>query len=439
MADVRPFKGVRYDPQTINDLASVICPPYDIINPEQQDALYQRNEFNFVRIEFNRELPQDTPGDNRYTRSATNIKKWLERGVLKTESQPAIYVHHHYFNCGGKQYRRRNVIACVKLEEWEKMVIRPHENVLPKAKSDRLSMLWACQANTSPILAMYEDRKKEVAALLAKEEKNRPVIDIVDDCGERHRVWAIVRPEVISGIRQSLAQTPFYIADGHHRYDSALTYRREKNAHTASVSGEEAYNLVMMSLVDFADEGLVILPPHRLVRGIPRSIFNGLGDQLKVFFDVEELPLNAPDIWQKLDTRLTGMTPDMKEVKLALYGHEPGSIAVLTLRDFEAVNRLMPSFHSELYKRLDVSLVDHIILEKLLGISKEEEEKVLAYTYDRKDAINRVIDQQYQLVFLLNPVKPELIQAIADAGDRMPRKSTYFYPKSPAGLVFYRW
>ena len=198
-----------------------------------------------------------------------------------------------------KQYKRQNIIACVRLEEWNKKIIRPHENIIPKAKSDRLSMLYACQANTSPVLAMYEDPRKVILSLVTAQEKNRPLIDMVESCGERHKVWAITQPEVILRMQQEMAGQPFYIADGHHRYDSALTYKREREVQSTSITGEEGFNFVMMSLVDFADPGLVILPPHRLVRGVSRSLLSNLKSQLQTFFDIEEFSIDSPDVWRK--------------------------------------------------------------------------------------------------------------------------------------------
>jgi uncharacterized protein (DUF1015 family) len=236
-----------------------------------------------------------------------------------------------------------------------------------------------------------------------------------------------------------LAHQPLYIADGHHRYESALSYRREKQACSSPVSEDEAFNFVMMTLVDFSDPGLIILPPHRLVRGISKSILNGLTAQLRSLFEIEELPLNMPEVWQQVDDLLAGVKHgETNEVKLILFGLAAEHLLVLRLRDFTAASQLMPYFHSELYKRLDVSIVDHIILEKLLGLGSGSEEALLAYSYDKLEAVNKVLDQEYQLAFLLSPIKAKVVKTIADAGDRMPRKSTYFYPKLPSGLVFYR-
>jgi len=434
VAEIRPFRGVHYNQLLTGDLSQVICSPYDIITPPLQQELYRRSQYNFVRLEHSRELPQDTVMDNKYTRPAATLRQWLKQGVLKVDEVPAIYLHDHYFTHQRKEYRRRGIIVCVRLEEWGKMVVRPHEGTLAEPKNDRLNLLRELQANTSPILALFEDQGQRVSSLLAAQEpKNKPLISLTSANGEGHNIWAITESQVVNQIGNSLAAQPLYIADGHHRYESALTYQRERRACSSLASEDEAFNFVMMTLVDFSDSGLIILPPHRLVRGISKSILNGLMAKLRAFFEIEELPLSVPSVWQQVDDLLM----ETNEIRLFLFGLAEHLLA-LRLRDFTTASQMMPYFHSELYKRLDVSIADHIIVEKLLGLSSGREEARITYSYDRQDAVNRVLDQEYQLAFLLSPVKVGVIKAIADAGDRLPRKSTYFYPKLPAGLVFYR-
>jgi uncharacterized protein (DUF1015 family) len=264
-------------------------------------------------------------------------------------------------------------------------------------------------------------------------------MDFTEDGGDRHTIWALIEPRVIDLIGQLMADQPFYIADGHHRYDSALAHRRERATKAKLFTGEEPYNFVMMSLMDMADPGLVILATHRLVRGISEVILNNLKAHLKSFFDIEQISVFQTDVWQKVDSLLTGITPDTEKIRLAIFGLDGDNLLILTLLDPQRASPLTPHFCGGLLNKLDVSLVDYVIMEQLLGVSKDQQENVLAYNHDRLDAVKQVLDKQYQLAFLMNPVKPELIKTIADAGDRMPRKSTYFYPKSPAGLVFYHW
>ena len=434
MADIRPFRGVHYNASLINDLTAVICPPYDIISPQQRQELHLRSEYNFVRLEFGQELPQDGDTDNKYVRAAATLEHWLNQGILEVDETPAIYLHDQYFTHQGREYKRRGITVRVRLEEWDKKVVRPHEGTMTEPKGDRLNLLLALQANTSPILTLFEDPGKQVSALLAEQEQNQPLLSLEKANGEGHTVWAITEPEVIGQISNILAHQPLYIADGHHRYESSLTYCHERLAYHPSTSGEEAFNFVMMTLVDFSDPGLVILPPHRLVRGISKSILDEFMAKLKVFFDIQELPLDTSNVWEQIDDSLT----NTDEVRLVLFGPATERLFILALRDPAAASQMMPYFHSELYKKLDVSVVDHVILEKLLELGSDKEKTSLTYSYDRPDAISRVLNHEYQLALLLRPVKAETIKATADAGEKMPRKSTYFYPKLPSGLVFNR-
>jgi uncharacterized protein (DUF1015 family) len=436
LADIRPFQGVHYNPSLVKDLVNVICPPYDIIPTQMQQELYQRSEYNFIRIEFGREFPQDKDTDNRYTRAAATLGKWLEQGILKVDDTPSLYIDDHHFTHQGKTYRRRSLNCLVKLEEWDKMIVRPHEGTLSKPKSDRLNLMWALQADTSPIMALYEDQDKRISSLLNKSARGKPALSVRSDNGESHQVWAITDTTVNGNIHDYLAGQPLYIADGHHRYESALNYRRERRTSSASRAAEEPFDFVMMSLVDITEPGLVILPAHRLVRGMSLSAIDGLMAGLKTCFAVEELSLNTASTLPQINRWLS---EDKDEVKLLLYGLLKEKLLLLTLRDFSIVRPMIPYFHSDLYQKLDVSIVDHVILEELLGLTHNMAGVFLDYTYDALDAIRRVTEQEYQLAFIVNPVKPGIIKAIADAGDRMPHKSTYFFPKIPAGLVFYRF
>lgn len=433
MAEVRSFKAVYYNTSVVSNLSDTICPPYDIINPQLEEELYQRSQYNFVRIEHNRQFPQDSYIDNRYTRSAAKLKQWFEQKVLITDKTPAIYVHDHYFSNQDKNYRRRGLIVRVKIEEWHKNIIRPHEGTLTKAKSDRINLLESIKANTSPVMTLFEDKEKHISFLLKSQETNKYLINMEENNGERHKIWQITKPSVINEICASFKDKALYIADGHHRYESAMTYQRQLLAGSRAESKDADFNFVMMTMVDFDDPGLVILPPHRLLRGMTELKITGLGEKLSSFFDIAYLPLNLPDIWQNVDK----LSDENKGVKLIIFGIDKQNLLLLTLRDALSANRMIPYFHSEIYKNLDVSIVDHVILEELLGLSSEDEVKI-SYNYDRRSAIQEVLDQEYQLVFIVKPVRAKTIKEIADVGDRMPRKSTYFYPKLPSGLIINR-
>ncbi len=214
MAEIRPFRGIHYNQSLVGDLSNVICPPYDIITPQLQEELYRRSKYNFVRLESGRDLPQDTATNNKYTRAAATLEQWLEQGALEVDKEPAIYLHDQYFTYRGRQYRRRGITVLVRLEEWDRMVIRPHEGTLAEPRDDRLSLLWVCQANTSPLLALFEDRGQEVYSLLAEQVQNRPIISIPIN-EEVHHVLAITEPAVVNRICRSLAHQSLYIFELH--------------------------------------------------------------------------------------------------------------------------------------------------------------------------------------------------------------------------------
>ncbi len=438
MALIRPFRGVRYNEQKIKDIVDVICPPYDVISPTLQDQLYARDSHNFVHIEYNRETAQDNDRDNRYTRAANTVSSWLQEGILKVDRDAAFYLHVHHFKYRDRPLERHDLITCTRLEEWEAKIIRPHEQIIPKAKSDRMSMLAACHANTSAVLAMYRDPAGVVADNLHATGKEPPLIDFTDTNGERHQFWMVTDPDRINAIQGAIAKQPLYIADGHHRYDSALTYRREL-LRTVRASGEEGFNFVMMSLIDFDDPGTVILATHRLVRGIPKILLPELKLRLLDYFEIEERSIDSSGEWLDIEDLLAGQSPVKGQSRLAVYGLNENRVLILTLRADGAADLLLPADRSRKYRALAVSLVDHVILEGQLGYNKETENLMVDYTRDSVEAVARVRSGEFQLALMTRPVAPETIQDIADAGDRMPRKSTYFYPKLPAGLVFYRW
>jgi uncharacterized protein (DUF1015 family) len=353
--------------------------------------------------------------------------------VLETDRTAAIYLHDHYFTFGGQEYKRRGLIARVRLEEWDRNIIRPHESTFAEARSDRLSLLWAMQANTSSILSLYEDRQGRVRERLEQVANKAPAMDLMIPEEEGHRVWAMTEPDVMRAISDHMNPLPLYIADGHHRYESALAHRRQKRAAAVS-DGDKPFDFVMMTLVDFDDPGLLILPPHRLVRGISRPSFDDLRQRLELLFRIQELDCSAPGVWERVDS----LRKADGQARPVLFGLTSGSVLILEPRSLETIAPMMPHFHSDLYKRLEVSIIDHVILENLLGLNHENDRVNLGYSYDRTDAMDHVLNGEYQMTFLLEPIKAETIKAVADLGDKMPRKSTYFYPKVPAGLIVNR-
>jgi uncharacterized protein (DUF1015 family) len=436
LADIRPFHGMHYNQSLIKDMAKVICPPYDIIPPQLQQELHERSEYNFIRIEYGLESPHDSNTDNKYTRAAAAMDNWLKKNILIKDEKPCIYIDEHTFIHQGKTKKRRSISAIVKLEQWDRKIIRPHEGTLAKAKSDRLSLLWALSANTSPIMALYEDKQDAIGTTLSKQLKKKPLYNVGKTDGESHRFWAVSDEETINRVRDCLKDKPLYIADGHHRYESALNNQRERRSASGLENKELPYDFVMMTLIDMDDPGLVILPAHRMVSGLPPSAIDALASRLETFFIIEEETISETKLRAQIN-RLLG--DSQTDSNLVLCGLKKDKLLSQSLRDAESVKSMFPAFHSEVYQTLDVSIVDHVILEELLGITQDKMGSYLNWVHDPVMAVEKVLANEYQLGIIVNPVKPEAIKAIADIGDRMPKKSTYFYPKVPAGLVSYHF
>jgi len=441
VADICPFRGIRYNQRLITDLSRVICAPSDIITTKMQRDLYRQSEYNFVRLDASLRSASDKSEDSRWQRAAATLEDWLDKGILQIDEVPAIYLHDYYFTYLGKECMRRSIIALVRLEEWDRMIVRRHEKILPELYKTRLSQVRMMKADTSPLLAFFEDQGGRASSLLSTAKLGRPIIKINlrSNADSRHIIWAITEPNLIGQMCDSLAEKPLYIADGHHRYGGALALWAERYASCPSMSRDDPFSFVMMELFSASDPCLIVRAFHRLVRGIPEPVLGGLLTELMAFFEVEEWLLDKSDIWQKVDVLLTNIDPDKPdEVVMVLFGLASDRLFVLRVNDFAATSRAMPGSQSEVYKRFAVSIADQIIIRKLLQITGSKREKQLAFSLDRRDAVQKVSGGRYQLALLLQAARPEQIISIADAGETMPEKSTRFYPKPPTGFVFYR-
>ncbi|APV44301.1 hypothetical protein Dform_00960 [Dehalogenimonas formicexedens] len=430
MADIRPFKALRYNTATEN-MSAVICPPYDVISPQQEAALLANDPHNFIRIEYAKTIPGDDETCNRYTRALSHLQKWLRDEVLKQDDKPAYYLHEHTYTFGGEKVIRRGLFARVRLEEWDKMIVRPHERTMAGPKKDRIKLIGTLEADTSPVFGLYQDDGRFIGSVLDQVTAWPEAIEFAGEPGESHRLWVITDVEAVSAIQRAFTEKPIYIADGHHRYESSLAYRNERNNLDPKIPPDAAVNFVMMSLTDMADPGLLILPTHRVIKGLSKNLLYILPERLREHFNVETLKASNGG-WENLKTL---MAEDSS--RFFIFGLSGDDILSLTVKNQPKVEGFMPSGHTATYRGMDVSVVDHVVLEDILGMNAMDEERV-AYDHDMDSTISRVKSGEFQFAFILKPVKPETIQAISDAKDRMPRKSTYFYPKLPSGIVVYR-
>jgi len=416
--EIAPFRGIRYNAAVIGDVAKAICRPYDVITPEQRRLYYKKSDYNGVRLEF----PE--PMADRYERAAITFRRWLAQGVLHRDGASAFYLHEHEFKYSGRKMLRRGLIARVELKPWGSGIF-PHEETTSKAKTDRLQLMRACRANFSPLLSFYHDSEQQIDAILCRTVQEEPAMSLpaapgnFPDPDESHRLWVVANPEVKRELSDLLSTRPIYIADGHHRYETALTYQKQRMQGRSS-GGSGAFNYVMMELVECCDPGLVVLPLHRLVRGILPSSLISLMDRLRDFFNVEVVALGTRSWHLPVDGCL------------GVLGLQPESLVVLTRRQDVALETMMPGNRSQMYRELGVSILNHIVFDSVLSEAKDIE---VAYTVDVEKALKQIGEGQYQLAFVLHVPQMQAIKSIAEAQDRMPAKSTYFYPKAPAGLV----
>lgn len=430
MAEIRPFNALRFTPKA-GDIKELTCPPYDIISEKQRKEYIQRNPYNIVRLE----LPRD--GDNPYAVAGETLKDWLDKGILANDEKPGLYIYEIRFELEGRsdisgieggKHSVMGLIGLVKLEEFEKGIILPHEQTLSKAKTDRFNLMKATACNFSSIYALYNDDggEQETLDIMNLASREQPICEMTDNEGLEHRLWSITDEAVIAYIQKHMANMKLYIADGHHRYETALNYRNYMR--TQGVPEGAATDYVMMVMVDINHPGLVVFPTHRLIHSIDSLDIPSLLDSCRQYFHVKDENISVFD--EALEhAYLSG------EHAFGLYTGGD-TFTLLTLRDSDIMNKLLPSL-SPASRNLDVTILHTLILERLLGIDSENmaQQTNLTYTRDILKAIEGVSSGNYQCAFILNPTRVSEIKDVASAGEKMPQKSTYFYPKLITGLV----
>ena len=431
MADIIPFRGILYNTEKAGDLSSVVAPPYDVISPEMREILYEKTPYNIVRIDFGKEHPGDNEQENCYTRAAQLWKKWLRDGILIRDEKPAIYVCRETYTVGEKKRVRTGFIAAVRLEDFDSGAIRPHERTLSGPKGDRLNLLRATKVNFNPIFGLYSDPSLHIERLLSETDAAHPISDVEDEQGNHHALLRITDEDVIEAVAQKMAEQSLIIADGHHRYETALTFRNEQEARGATHEVDPPYNYVMMYLTNLEHPGLTILPAHRLLHKLPDFDEVVLLTHLKQFFEIRP----ASTVGELLD-RMAKVERKSEQNTFGLYfGH--GDFLLLTLTDRAGAIALMAENTSPAWQTLDVAIIHAILIRHLLKMRPEVLRKgsYISYATDALRAVKMVDRGEHQLALFLNPTKVRQVKAIAESGEVMPQKSTYFYPKLLTGLV----
>jgi uncharacterized protein (DUF1015 family) len=402
MATVRPFQAITYDPTRVSEASDVTCPPYDVISPVERTQLYDRHPYNIVRIVSGREEPQDHEGDNKYTRACAFFRSWLWEGVLREDTEPALYVYRQAFTDPQGQMRRVwGLLGTVCLDDE----ILAHERTMPGPKEDRLALMNAVPANLSPIYALYREEGGGVSASLPEHTNEQPVADVVDDDGTRHTAWPVHDHAFHERVASGLASSPLFIADGHHRFETAKLYRDGRRA----ADGEGAWDHVLTLLVDAGTQAVCILPYHRIVRRLgPADVVGMLGQH----FDVAELgPLREIDA-TTLEQQLWGSDAG------TFFCFLPGGAYRLSATDVAA------DVPAGVLKRSALDVLD-------IGPAEE----ALSFSPKGAEVLEEVASGRAPAGFLIPPVTVDRVWDVAATGGKMPEKSTYFYPKPRDGIV----
>jgi uncharacterized protein (DUF1015 family) len=449
MPHISAFRGIRYDLGHVGSLSNVIAPPYDVIDAKLQQQLYDLHPANVVRLILNKDEPGDDEHDNRYTRAARLLRLWQREGVLFTEADPALYVYHQVFTERGVEYTRRGFMCRVRLERFGEGNIYPHEETHGAAKADRFKLWTACKANLSQIFGLFPDEENEAQEVLESAIVEVAPLEATDHLGVVHRIWPVTDVSTITDVIGAMGERPVYIADGHHRYETACNIRDHLAAELAQrgeqLSPEHPANYVLMMLVSMSDPGMLVLATHRLFRGLPSMASTQLREKLGKAFDAEPAgtgPERARTLWEEIEAEGDQNT-------LGFYTGADGEWTLARLNDTGRKQMAqVATDHSADWQELGVSILHRLVMDTLLAPNSQlpapkyvRDIEEVVKGLKEGDAAGRDATGQsgtggrFELAALVMPATVDHIRAISSHGERMPAKSTYFYPKLLSGLV----
>jgi len=433
MPEIQACRGLRYNLAQVGSLSNCIAPPYDVVDSDLQNHLYGLSPFNFLRLELNRAEDLDQDENAIYQRAARIYRSWRSEGILQTEPDPAIYIYHQEFDYAGQRRTRRGFMARVQLQRFGEGNIYPHEQTHAKAKEDRLRLTRATQANLSQIFGLYPDPENEIQELLEEQIAGVHGIEATDHLGVLHRMWPVSDVKVIQQVMALVSDKDMFVADGHHRYETACNYRDELNAQSPLPSAHPA-NYVLTMLVSMSDPGLIVLPTHRLLTGVPELTTSQLHEKLSECFDCEIVgtgPESTGAVWAEMD-RLD------EQLIMAIYSKASNQWTRISAKQ-EAADRMaaIASEHSEDWQALGVAVLHRLVFEDLLGLSDMPKPTYVHLVQEVIDGLNGKLEGKldYLLAAMVMPATIENIRSVSLHQERMPAKSTYFYPKLVSGLV----
>lgn len=436
MAVVAPFKAVRYNPGKISEMRKVVSPPYDVIPPEDQERLYQTDPHNIIRIELNKSRDTDTATDNRYTRAAAHLENWLQQGVLRCDPRSSFYYSEtEYQDLDGNTRTRHGFFTLLKVSDFSEGVVLPHEKTFTGHKEDRFKLTVATGANISPIFALYPDETNQVQKVLQGAMNPHPLNDFVDPMGLRQRLYVVDDPAARQQVVELMADKVIFIADGHHRYETAINYRNYMREKHPEAGPNAPFEYVMVYLCSMSDPGLTIFPCHRVLPKLDLFEARDFLVHAKKHFDYQEIPIEGDMDHAKQRFQQALHEAGQKGRSFGLASTEASSFYVFTLKN-DPGDSNWQQLEGPL-RDLDVEVLTNVVLDHILGLDNNWRDQVhtIKYVSDANQVIDEVRTGKSKVGFLLNPTRIEQVQSVAKAGLIMPRKSTYFYPKVLTGLT----
>jgi uncharacterized protein (DUF1015 family) len=439
MAIIAPFRGLTYRRNLLSDAAVLVAPPYDVISESEQNEYYQVHPNNVIRLILGKRKKGDSDWDNRYTRSADDFKRWQSEDVLVRSDRPSMYVTSVSFDPGeGNGPKTRwGLIALVRIEEERSGVVLPHERTFSAHRDDRLKLMRACSAQFSQIFGLYEDRENRVFDCMKGVTKGAPSVSFDFKDGTCHKMWVLEDPDIFRFLRDAMAKKAIFIADGHHRYETARNYRNMMRVRYGFRPANRSYEFAMMYLTNMDDPGLTILPSHRLLMRCPGFEPGAFRNKIRRWFEIKDLQQSNPERNASCHELKGLLRSEGRRASTIGVSHKRGKgFFLLTLKP-EVRSEMGDDLHESL-RNLDVLVLSRFILQKALGFSKEDldDEEIFHYQSNLEKAVSLVFSGDYELTFLLNPTTIEQVKEVASNGLIMPRKSTYFYPKVITGLIF---
>ena len=418
MTQIRSFKATCYNPKKIEDMSEVVCPPYDVISPKEQAAFHQAHPFNYIRVLLGLEKAGDNSHDNKYSRSKKVFAEWLEKGILIEDDKPCLYIYKQEYKVFGQKKARLGFLALMRLHDKEQSKVFPHENTHMAAKVDRLRLLRNVKANLCPIFVCYSDKYKKIEDIFQMHIRQvKPFIDVTDPDGVRHMLWRMDEEGAIEQVKNFMTDQALFIADGHHRYEVGMEYRRLRMQDKKRSTGKEPFNYIMTYFTNLDSKDLVILPIHRVVKKLPKNL-----DFLEEFFRVDRVgSMNELKI-------LLGRA-GKNENAFGLYTKDV--IKLLRLKSKTLIDEHIHDGSKD-YRSLDATILKYFIFDRV-NIASEE----IIYKKDMKEAIDMVDNGEAAACFILNSVRVDQLKSVALNGEKMPPKTTYFYPKVLSGLTIY--